>query len=101
VIQSMTGPFNTVGKAVVNSAKLYLKQHGDAVAGGKIQLIIKDDATTPDAAKRSAQELIVKREGRLWGRLAVGCVLVLWASCAVQTNPALSLSAMICVPLLY
>jgi branched-chain amino acid transport system substrate-binding protein len=59
MVQSLTGAFNTVGKAAVNGAQLYLQQHGDTVAGRKIQLIIKDDATAPDAAKRLAQELIV------------------------------------------
>ena len=51
LIQSMTGAFNTAGKAAVNGALLYMRQHGDTVAGRKIQLIIKDDATTPDAAR--------------------------------------------------
>ena len=59
VIQSMTGAFNTTGKAIVNGARLYLKQHGDRVAGKKIELIVKDDATQADVAKRQAQELIV------------------------------------------
>jgi branched-chain amino acid transport system substrate-binding protein len=59
LIQSMTGAFNTGGKAVVNGALLYLKQHGDLVAGRKIQVIVKDDASAPDTAKRIAQELIV------------------------------------------
>jgi branched-chain amino acid transport system substrate-binding protein len=59
LVQSMTGAFNTVGQAAVNGAKLYLQQHGDTVAGRKIQLIVKDDATAPDQAKRLAQELIV------------------------------------------
>jgi len=59
LIQSMTGPFNTVGKAVVNGARLYVQQHGDTVAGRKIQIILKDDATSPEVAKRLAQELIV------------------------------------------
>jgi branched-chain amino acid transport system substrate-binding protein len=59
LIQSMTGAFNTVGKAAVNGARLYVQQHGDTVAGRKIQLIVKDDATSPEAAKRLAQELIV------------------------------------------
>src|SRR6267378_3149614 len=44
LIQSMTGAFNTVGKAAVNGARLYVQQHGDTVAGRKIQLIVKDDA---------------------------------------------------------
>jgi branched-chain amino acid transport system substrate-binding protein len=59
LIQSMTGALNTVGKAVVNGARLYVHQHGDTVAGRKIQLIVKDDVSQPDAAKRIAQELIV------------------------------------------
>jgi branched-chain amino acid transport system substrate-binding protein len=59
LIQSMTGAFNTVGKAAVNGARLYIQQHGDVVAGRKIQLIVKDDATAPDQAKRVAQEMIV------------------------------------------
>ena len=59
LIQSMTGAFNTVGKAAVNGARLYVQQHGDVVAGRKIQLIVKDDATAPDQAKRVAQEMIV------------------------------------------
>jgi hypothetical protein len=59
LIQSMTGPLNTIGKAVVNGARLYMQQHGYAVAGRKIQLLVKDDATSPEIAKRLAQELIV------------------------------------------
>jgi branched-chain amino acid transport system substrate-binding protein len=59
LIQSMTGPLNTIGKAVVDGARLYVQQHGDAVAGRKIRLIVKDDATSPEIAKRLAQEMIV------------------------------------------
>jgi branched-chain amino acid transport system substrate-binding protein len=59
LIQSMTGALNTVGKAVVNGARLYVRQQGDTVAGRKIQLIIRDDASLPDVAKHMAQELIV------------------------------------------
>src|SRR5262249_35952089 len=59
LIQSMTGAFNTVAKARVTGARLYVQQHGDTVAGRKIQLIVRDDATSPEAAKRLAQELIV------------------------------------------
>jgi len=59
LIQSLTGPFNMVGKAAVDGARLYVQQHGDTVAGHRIELIIKDDGTAPDRAKRIAQELIV------------------------------------------
>jgi branched-chain amino acid transport system substrate-binding protein len=60
LIQSLTGSFNTVGKAVVDGAHLYVHQHGDVVAGRRILLVVRDDATAPDQAKRIAQEMIVK-----------------------------------------
>jgi branched-chain amino acid transport system substrate-binding protein len=59
LIQSLTGPLSTIGKAVVDGARLYLKQHGDLVAGRRIQLIVRDDTTSPEIAKRQAQDLIV------------------------------------------
>jgi branched-chain amino acid transport system substrate-binding protein len=59
LVQSMTGPFNTVGRAAVNGAKLYVQQHGDTVAGKKIELIVRDDGSVPDVGKRLAQDLIV------------------------------------------
>ena len=37
----------------------FICTHGDTVAGRKIELIRKDTAGAPDAAKRLAQELIV------------------------------------------
>jgi branched-chain amino acid transport system substrate-binding protein len=67
LIHSMTGAFNTVGKAAVNGARLYVQQHGDTVAGRRIQLIVKDDGTSPEAAKRLAQELIVNDKVEIIG----------------------------------
>jgi branched-chain amino acid transport system substrate-binding protein len=41
--------------------KLYMKQHGDTVAGRKIEIIRKDvGGPAPDVAKRLAQELVVR-----------------------------------------
>ena len=41
--------------------KLYVKQHGDTVAGKKIEFIRKDTGgIAPDVAKRLAQELVVR-----------------------------------------
>jgi branched-chain amino acid transport system substrate-binding protein len=59
LVQSMTGSFDPIGKEIVNGALLYLKQHGEVVAGRKIEVIVKDDASVPDMAKRLTQELIV------------------------------------------
>lgn len=59
LVQSMSGTLAAVGKQVLAGARLYMQIHGDTVAGRKIQLIVKDDTTTPDVARRLAQDLIV------------------------------------------
>ena len=59
LIVPMTGPFTPTGTQLVAGAKLYMQQHGDTVAGKKIQLIIKDDTGNADMTKRLAQELVV------------------------------------------
>ncbi|MAL02544.1 ABC transporter substrate-binding protein [Neopusillimonas maritima] len=57
----MTGPFASTGKQAVAGAKLYMQQHGDEVAGRKVELIIKDDGgVQPETTKRIAQELVVQ-----------------------------------------
>ncbi len=50
LIQSLTGPFSTVGKAAVNGAQLYVQRHGDVVAGRRIELAVSDDATAGRSA---------------------------------------------------
>ena len=59
LIVPMTGGQASTGKQIDNAVKLYMQQHGDTVAGKKIEVILKDDATLPDNTKRLAQELIV------------------------------------------
>jgi branched-chain amino acid transport system substrate-binding protein len=56
----MTGQQQSTGVQIAAAIRLYMAQNGDTVAGKKIQLIIKDDAASPDNSKRLAQELIVK-----------------------------------------
>lgn len=58
----MTGPFASTGKQMEAGARLYLMQHGDTVAGKKIELILKDDTSTPDVTKRLAQEMVVNQK---------------------------------------
>jgi branched-chain amino acid transport system substrate-binding protein len=61
LLVEMTGTFADFGLQITNGAKAYMKQHGDSVAGKKIELIIKDTTgPAPDVAKRLAQELVVK-----------------------------------------
>ena len=59
LILPMTGGQASTGKQIDNAIKLYMQQHGDTVAGKKIEVILKDDAALPDNTKRLAQELIV------------------------------------------
>src|ERR1700747_330338 len=59
LIVPMTGGQASTGKQIDNAVKLYMQQHGDSVAGKKIEVILKDDAGIPDNTKRLAQELIV------------------------------------------
>jgi branched-chain amino acid transport system substrate-binding protein len=59
LIMTYTGQFSDAAAQMDNGIKLYMKEHGDVVADKKIELIRKDTAGAPDAAKRLAQELIV------------------------------------------
>jgi len=68
LVMPMTGALASNGREAVAAAKLYIAQHGDTVAGKKIELIVKDDASIPDNGKRLAQELIVNDKVSLLGR---------------------------------
>src|SRR5450755_3614831 len=59
LILPMTGGQASTGKQIDAAVRLYMQQHGDTVAGKKIEIILKDDAAVPDNTKRLAQELIV------------------------------------------
>ena len=58
LIVSMTGEQASTGKQIKAAVDLYMKEHGDTVAGKKIQVILRDSASVPDNTKRLTQELI-------------------------------------------
>jgi branched-chain amino acid transport system substrate-binding protein len=61
VILPYSGQFADPGAQIDNGIKLYLQQHGDTVAGKKIEIVRKDTGgIAPDVAKRLAQELVVR-----------------------------------------
>src|ERR1700730_13865551 len=61
VILAYSGQFADPSAQMDNGIKLYMRQHGDTVAGKRIELIRKDTGgIAPDIAKRLAQELIVR-----------------------------------------
>jgi branched-chain amino acid transport system substrate-binding protein len=68
IIMPYSGQFADTSAQMDNSIKLYMKQHGDTVAGKKIELIRKDTGgIAPDVAKRLAQELIVRDHADILG----------------------------------
>lgn len=61
VIAAFSGPFADYGKQMEGGMRAYMKEHGDTVAGKKIELIMKDTTgPSPEIAKRLAQELVVR-----------------------------------------
>ena len=61
MIISLSGQFADTGIQMHNGIKLYVKQHGDTVAGKKIEIIAKDiGGINPPVAKRLAQELVTR-----------------------------------------
>jgi branched-chain amino acid transport system substrate-binding protein len=62
LILPLTGPFAPTGRQIEGGVRLYMQQHGDRVAGKKIELIVRDDGNVADATKRIAQELVVNEK---------------------------------------
>jgi branched-chain amino acid transport system substrate-binding protein len=61
LIMPYSGQFADTATQMDNGIKLYIKQHGDKVAGKKIEFIRKDvGGIKPDVAKRLAQELVTR-----------------------------------------
>jgi branched-chain amino acid transport system substrate-binding protein len=61
VIEPYSGQFADAAKQQDDAIKLFMKQHGDMVAGKKIEIIRKDvGGINPPVAKRLAQELVTR-----------------------------------------
>jgi branched-chain amino acid transport system substrate-binding protein len=60
LILPYTGQFTDTATQMDNAIKLYVKQHGDTVAGKKLEVLRKDTGgVAPDVAKRIAREYVV------------------------------------------
>jgi branched-chain amino acid transport system substrate-binding protein len=63
IVVPMSGIYADHGKQMLDGFNLYLKQHGNQVAGRDITLVVRDETgPAPDIAKRLVQELIVKEK---------------------------------------
>ncbi len=61
LVAEFSGPFAQYGQQILGGMKAYMKQHGDTVAGKKIEIVQKDTTgPAPDVAKRLAQELVTR-----------------------------------------
>ena len=61
IIAAYSGQFADTAQQIDNGIRLYMKEHGDTVAGRKIEIIRRDSGgPNPDVSKRLAQELIVR-----------------------------------------
>jgi branched-chain amino acid transport system substrate-binding protein len=74
----MTGAgFNAVGRQLAAAIRLYVQQHGDVVAGRKLELIIRDDGGVADNARRLVQDMIVNDKVGLIGIGTTPCSLAI------------------------
>jgi len=62
MVMPLSGTLASAGKQVVAGARFYMRQHGDRVAGKKIELMIRDDTTVFDVGKRLIQDLVVNEK---------------------------------------
>ncbi|HTS85100.1 MAG TPA: ABC transporter substrate-binding protein [Usitatibacter sp.] len=61
MVAPFSGPQADYGKQMEAGMKAWMKLHGDAVAGHKIQILVRDTGgPNPEVAKRLAQELVTR-----------------------------------------
>ena len=94
LILSMTGPFASTGKQIEAGVRLYMAQHGDTVAGRKIEVLIRDDASAPDQARRIAQEMVTNdKVGVIGGFVLTPLALAVAPVITQSKTPAIIMSA--------
>jgi branched-chain amino acid transport system substrate-binding protein len=82
----MTGPFQSTGVQISAAVRLYMAEHGDTVAGKKIEVITRDDAAVPETSKRLAQELIVKDKVNFLAGFALTPIAIAVAPLATEAK---------------
>src|SRR5215472_14076666 len=66
LVAEFSGPFARYGTQMHNGMKAYMKQHGDTVAGKKVEIILRDTTgPSPDIAKRLTRDALVLERGRV------------------------------------
>jgi branched-chain amino acid transport system substrate-binding protein len=87
LVLSVSGFYADAARQIRNGIDLYMAQHGDTVAGRKIQLIVKDTGgIAPAVAKRAAQELLIKDKVDILAGFALTPNAISVAPLATQTK---------------
>ncbi|MBO9644182.1 MAG: ABC transporter substrate-binding protein [Pseudacidovorax sp.] len=93
LILPMTGQQATTGRQIEAAAKLWMAQNGDSVAGKKVQLIVKDDASVPANTRRLAQELVVNDKVNVLAGMGITPSALAVAPIATQSKTPLVVMA--------
>ena len=93
LILPLTGPFASTGKQVEAAVRLYMAQNGDTVGGKKVELIVKDDTSTPDITKRIAQEMVVNDKVNVLAGFGLTPLALATAPIATQSKTPLVVMA--------
>jgi len=93
LILPMTGQQATTGRQIEAAAKLWMQQNGDSVAGKKVELIVKDDASVPANTRRLAQELVVNDKVNVLAGMGITPSALAVAPIATQSKTPLVVMA--------
>jgi branched-chain amino acid transport system substrate-binding protein len=86
LILPMSGPFASTGKQVEAAARLYMAQNGNFIAGKRVEVILKDDTSSPDVTKRIAQELVVNEKVQVLAGFGLTPLALATAPVATQSK---------------
>jgi len=63
LVYCFSGPFAVAGAQVDTAINLFMKRHGDVVAGRKVEIVRRDTTgPAPDVARRLAGELVTREK---------------------------------------
>ncbi|MEA2878670.1 MAG: branched-chain amino acid transport system substrate-binding protein [Hyphomicrobiales bacterium] len=92
LVLPLSGPLADVGRQAQAGAKLYMELNGGTLAGKKVELVVKDDQSTPDKAVALARELVVNDKAAALGVALTSSALAI-APFATQAKTATVLVA--------
>jgi branched-chain amino acid transport system substrate-binding protein len=86
LLTPLTGPFQQAGKSTADAAQAWLTQHGDTIAGRRLELVIRDDGGVPDASRRLALDLVNSGHVQVLAGFVLTPIALAVAPIATQTK---------------